>query len=166
MPKMPHVWIRQRHAVGNAAFALLAASVAGMGYVEVRMLHAGTIGEFGAALWWYQIPSWTALVALVCFVRLYLRAGRAWLGWSAIGLRTLALVGPGNVAKMRREAAKRGLDPDKWFNNVEVVAAEKIGIETTTYVRNIYKYYVAYRLMLDARAATERARQQVVPVAQ
>ena len=87
-----HVWIRQRHAVGNAAFALLAASVAGMGYVEVRMLHAPTIGEFGAALWWYQIPVWTALVALVCFVRLYLRAGRAWLGWSAIGLRTLALV--------------------------------------------------------------------------
>ncbi len=74
--------------------------------------------------------------------------------------------GPGNVAKMRREAAKRGLDPDKWFNNVEVVTAEKIGIETTTYVRNIYKYYVAYKLMLDARAAAEQARQQVAPVAQ
>ena len=59
--------------------------------------------------------------------------------------------GPGNVSKMRKEAAKRGLDPDKWFNNVEIVTAQKIGMETTTYVRNIYKYYVAYRLQLEAR---------------
>ena len=58
--------------------------------------------------------------------------------------------GPGNVSKMRKEAAKRGLDPNKWFNNVEIVTAEKIGMETTTYVRNIYKYYVAYKLQLDA----------------
>jgi membrane-bound lytic murein transglycosylase MltF len=69
--------------------------------------------------------------------------------------------GPGNVRKMRAEAAKRGLDPDKWFNNVEIVTAEKIGNETTTYVRNIYKYYVAYRLTLDAHAAAGKARQQV-----
>jgi membrane-bound lytic murein transglycosylase MltF len=71
--------------------------------------------------------------------------------------------GPGNVAKMRKEAAKRGLDPDKWFNNVEIVTAEKIGIETTTYVRNIYKYYVAYKLMLDAHDVADKARQQVAP---
>jgi membrane-bound lytic murein transglycosylase MltF len=71
--------------------------------------------------------------------------------------------GPGNVSKMRKEAAKRGLDPDKWFNNVEIVTAEKIGIETTTYVRNIYKYYVAYKLMLDAHDTADKARQQVAP---
>jgi membrane-bound lytic murein transglycosylase MltF len=71
--------------------------------------------------------------------------------------------GPGNVAKMRREAASRGLDPDRWFNNVEIVTAEKIGIETTTYVRNIYKYYVAYKLMLDAQRVAEEARQQAAP---
>jgi membrane-bound lytic murein transglycosylase MltF len=69
--------------------------------------------------------------------------------------------GPGNVATARREAARRGLDPDKWFNNVEIVIAERIGVETTTYVRNIYKYYVAYRLMLDAQEQTERARRQI-----
>lgn len=69
--------------------------------------------------------------------------------------------GPGNVAKCRREAKKRGLDPDKWFNNVEIVVAQKIGTETTTYVRNIYKYYVAYRLTLDAQAEVEKARKQV-----
>ena len=71
--------------------------------------------------------------------------------------------GPGNVSKMRKEAVKRGLDPDKWFNNVEVVTAEKIGIETTTYVRNIYKYYVAYKLQIDAHAGAQRAREQVAP---
>jgi len=71
--------------------------------------------------------------------------------------------GPGNVAKARRLAEKRGLDPNKWFNNVEIVVAEKIGTETTTYVRNIYKYYVAYRLTLDAQAEVAKARQQVAP---
>jgi membrane-bound lytic murein transglycosylase MltF len=71
--------------------------------------------------------------------------------------------GPGNVAKARKEAEKRGLDPNKWFNNVELVIAEKIGTETTTYVRNIYKYFVAYKLMLDAKAEAEKTRLLVVP---
>jgi len=71
--------------------------------------------------------------------------------------------GPGNISKMRREAAKRGLDPDLWFNNVEIVTAEKIGIETTTYVRNIYKYYAAYKLTTDAQAAVATQREQVAP---
>lgn len=65
--------------------------------------------------------------------------------------------GPANIAKMRKEAAARGLDPDKWFNNVEIVVAEKIGMETTTYVRNIYKYYAAYKLIVDAQAARGKA---------
>jgi membrane-bound lytic murein transglycosylase MltF len=71
--------------------------------------------------------------------------------------------GPGRISSMRSEAAKRGLDPDKWFNNVEVVTAEKVGMETTTYVRNIYKYYVSYKLASDARAQTESLKQQVAP---
>lgn len=69
--------------------------------------------------------------------------------------------GPANIGKMRAEARARGLDPDKWFNNVEIVVAEKIGIETTTYVRNIYKYYAAYRLMQDAQETRTRAIEQV-----
>ena len=71
--------------------------------------------------------------------------------------------GPGRISQMRKETAKRGLDPDKWFNNVEVVTAEKVGIETTTYVRNIYKYYVSYTLTEDARADVEAMKQQVAP---
>jgi membrane-bound lytic murein transglycosylase MltF len=71
--------------------------------------------------------------------------------------------GPGSISRARREAAKRGLDPDRWFNHVEVVVAEKIGREPTTYVRNIYKYYVAYTLMLQAHADRDAARGQVAP---
>ena len=71
--------------------------------------------------------------------------------------------GPGNISRMRKEAAKRGLDPDKWFNNVEVVTAEKIGIQTTTYVRNIYKYYVAYKLQEEVLAQRKKAREQLTP---
>lgn len=57
--------------------------------------------------------------------------------------------GPARVRQLRTEATKRGLDPNVWFNNVEVVAADRIGPETVTYVSNIYKYYVAYRLVLE-----------------
>jgi membrane-bound lytic murein transglycosylase MltF len=71
--------------------------------------------------------------------------------------------GPGNIARMRKEAEKRGLDPNRWFNNVELVTAEKIGIETTTYVRNIYKYYAAYRLSLEAHEAQRKARESIAP---
>jgi membrane-bound lytic murein transglycosylase MltF len=71
--------------------------------------------------------------------------------------------GPGNISRMRKEAEKRGLDPDKWFNNVEIVTAEKIGMETTTYVRNIYKYYAAYRLTLEAHEVQRKAREAVAP---
>ncbi len=71
--------------------------------------------------------------------------------------------GPGNISKMRKETKKRGLDPDKWFNNVEIVTAEKIGAETTTYVRNIYKYYVAYKLTLEAQEVAHKAREGVAP---
>src|SRR6185369_11618861 len=45
--------------------------------------------------------------------------------------------GPARIEQMRVEARKRRLDPDKWFNNVETVTAEKVGFQTTTYVRNI-----------------------------
>jgi membrane-bound lytic murein transglycosylase MltF len=77
------------------------------------------------------------------------------------GLFTFAAynAGPGRVAQLRRLAARRGLDPNVWFNNVELMAAEKIGRETVTYVSNIYKYYLAYQMLAEERALRERARQ-------
>ena len=69
--------------------------------------------------------------------------------------------GQANIARMRKLAAARGLDDNQWFNNVELVVADKIGIETTTYVRNIYKYYVAYKLVLEAQEAAQKAKEEV-----
>ncbi len=57
--------------------------------------------------------------------------------------------GPNRIARMRRRAAAQGLDPNVWFNNVEVLAAKEIGRETVQYVSNIFKYYVAYKLALE-----------------
>jgi membrane-bound lytic murein transglycosylase MltF len=67
------------------------------------------------------------------------------------GLMTFASynAGPARVRQLRQEAGRRGLDPNVWFNNVEIVAAERIGAETVTYVSNIYKYYVTYRLVVE-----------------
>lgn len=57
--------------------------------------------------------------------------------------------GAGRIRGLRQVAAKRGLNPNLWFNNVEVVAAEAIGHETVQYVSNIYKYYLAYKMVTD-----------------
>jgi len=69
--------------------------------------------------------------------------------------------GAGRISKLRKEAASRGLDPNVWFHNVEYVAAEKIGAETVTYVSNIYKYYIAYQLIMQANAAKAEAAQKL-----
>lgn len=55
--------------------------------------------------------------------------------------------GPGRISKLRREAERMNLDPNVWFNNVEIVAARKIGRETVQYVANILKYYIAYTII-------------------
>lgn len=59
--------------------------------------------------------------------------------------------GPGNIAKARKRAAKLGLDPDVWLDNVEIAAAKVVSREPAVYVRNIYKYYVAYKLASSVR---------------
>jgi membrane-bound lytic murein transglycosylase MltF len=69
--------------------------------------------------------------------------------------------GPGRVRQLRREAAKRGLDPNVWFGNVEQIASERIGRETVTYVSNIYKYYIAYKLVIEENARREEAKKAI-----
>ena len=69
--------------------------------------------------------------------------------------------GPGRIRQLRRETEKRSLDPNVWFNNVERVASERIGRETVTYVSNIYKYDITYRLVADQRSRREAARAEL-----
>jgi membrane-bound lytic murein transglycosylase MltF len=66
--------------------------------------------------------------------------------------------GPARIRQLRAEAAKRGLDPNVWFGNVEQIASERIGRETVTYVSNIYKYYVAYKLVMEDRERRSSAK--------
>ena len=69
--------------------------------------------------------------------------------------------GPGRLRQLRRETEKRGLNPNLWFNNVERVASERIGRETVTYVSNIFKYYVTYRLLTEQLERRGAAKAQV-----
>ncbi len=69
--------------------------------------------------------------------------------------------GPNRIQSMRKLAEKRGLDPNVWFNNVELVVSEKVGRETVTYVSNIYKYFVAYTLVAEQEEERRRAREDV-----
>jgi membrane-bound lytic murein transglycosylase MltF len=69
--------------------------------------------------------------------------------------------GPARVAKLRKEAAEMGFDRNVWFNNVEVVAAKRIGRETVQYVGNIYKYYTAYKLIREKAQAVAREKSGV-----
>jgi membrane-bound lytic murein transglycosylase MltF len=57
--------------------------------------------------------------------------------------------GPARVRQLRDATAKAGLDPNVWLNNVEMTAAKSIGTETVNYVSNIYKYYIAYKLIAE-----------------
>ena len=57
--------------------------------------------------------------------------------------------GPNRIADLRKQAAAQGLDPNKWFGNVELLVAQKVGQTTVQYVSNIYKYYVAYKLVVE-----------------
>ncbi len=69
--------------------------------------------------------------------------------------------GPGNISKARKKADAKGFDPNVWFNNVEVVVGETIGSETTSYVRNVFKYYVSYRLLKERQDEQDKARKQL-----
>jgi membrane-bound lytic murein transglycosylase MltF len=55
--------------------------------------------------------------------------------------------GPNRVAQLRKIAKERGLNPNLWFDNVEIIAAQEIGQETVQYVSNIYKFYASYRAL-------------------
>jgi membrane-bound lytic murein transglycosylase MltF len=79
------------------------------------------------------------------------------------GLMTLASynAGPGRIRQLRAETARRGLNPNVWFGNVERVTSEKVGRETVQYVANIYKYYVAYRLVMEREQARKGAKATV-----
>ena len=69
--------------------------------------------------------------------------------------------GPGRMRSLRKEAERRGFNPNVWFGNVERMAAEKVGQETVTYVSNIYKYYIAYKLTEEEMQERQKTKEQL-----
>jgi len=57
--------------------------------------------------------------------------------------------GPNRIAELRKEAPAQGLDPNVWFGNVELMVSQNVGQTTVQYVSNIYKYYIAYKLVVE-----------------
>jgi membrane-bound lytic murein transglycosylase MltF len=68
--------------------------------------------------------------------------------------------GPTRISRLRRRAGDLGLDPHVWFDNVEVVVAREVGREPVQYVSNIYKYYIAYRLIAEKLQLEKQAREE------
>jgi PAS domain S-box-containing protein len=85
-------WLLQRDTWAYLMFVLLALSIAGLAAAELWMLRAQTPGEYATALRWFQVPVWSGIVALASLVYLRLRPRLLWVGWLAVGLRSVALV--------------------------------------------------------------------------
>src|SRR5204863_475681 len=60
--------------------------------IEFALMRAETPEQFGTIARWIHVPAWVIVASLVAFVRLYLQAGRPWLAWTVIGLRTVSLI--------------------------------------------------------------------------
>src|SRR6266540_1350500 len=86
------VWWKDRTARASLVFAVMATAVAAFVALELAMMRAETPEQWGNAVRWIHVPVWVIIAALVVFVRLYLRAGRPWLAWTVIGVRTLSLI--------------------------------------------------------------------------
>src|SRR6266480_879185 len=86
------VWWKDRAARANLVFSVMAIAVAAFAVLELALMRAETPEQFGMAVRWMHVPAWVIIAALVCFVRLYLKAGRQWLAWTVVGVRTLSLI--------------------------------------------------------------------------
>jgi membrane-bound lytic murein transglycosylase MltF len=69
--------------------------------------------------------------------------------------------GPNRLSRLRRRAGARGLDPNRWFGNVELIAAESLGRETVRYVSNIYKYYLAYKMVVEQEEIRKKVKSRL-----
>jgi PAS domain S-box-containing protein len=73
-------------------FSVGAVAVAVFAALEFALMRAGTPEEFSTVARWIHVPAWVLIVSIVAFVRLYLDAGRRWLAWSIVVVRTFALI--------------------------------------------------------------------------
>src|SRR5205823_9234717 len=86
------VWCKQRQIWAHLLFSCSAVAAAAICAFEMGMMNVQTVEQYQTLVRWVHVPTWVLTVSFVAFVRLYLRAGRAWLAWSIYSLRTLVLI--------------------------------------------------------------------------
>lgn len=86
------IWFQKRAAWANLFFSLTAVATTALAGCELWMMRAETPGQFATAVRWMHVPVLVGVVALVGFVRLYLRAGRLWLAGAVCLLRAFSLL--------------------------------------------------------------------------
>jgi two-component system sensor kinase FixL len=86
------VWLRSRDARENLLFAISAGAAGALTMLELAAFHAPTPAAYGEVLRWMHVAVAVLIIALVWFLRSYLRVGRLWLAWAITGLRALVLV--------------------------------------------------------------------------
>src|SRR3972149_3397034 len=67
------IWLRNRRSWANLVFSVAAVAVAGVAFLELSLMHSQTPEEFGTLLRWAHLPVFALVVALVAFVRIFLR---------------------------------------------------------------------------------------------
>ncbi|TWI03543.1 PAS domain S-box-containing protein [Luteimonas cucumeris] len=88
------IWLRQRNQPALLMFTLAAGAVSMLAIFELLLMRAQTPQQYAALLRWGHLPVAILAIALVGFVLLHFRAGRAWIGWTACALR-VAITLPG-----------------------------------------------------------------------
>src|SRR5215467_13237660 len=86
------VWWKDRTARAHLVFSIGAVAVAVFAAMEFALMRAETPEQFGTLTRWIHVPAWVLIVSIVAFVRLYLNAGRRWLAWAVVAVRTFSLV--------------------------------------------------------------------------
>src|SRR5881392_3083747 len=86
------VWCKQRESRAYLVFSCSAVAAAAISAFELSVMNARTVEQYQLVMRWIHLPTWVLTISFVAFVRLYLRAGRAWLAWSIYSLRTFILV--------------------------------------------------------------------------
>lgn len=86
------VWLKARSERASLALSVLAISVAAFAGLELALMRAQTPEQLGEIVRWLHVPAWVMITSLVAFTRLYLRAGRLWLAWMVVAVRTLSLI--------------------------------------------------------------------------
>jgi hypothetical protein len=117
------VWLHQRKNLPYLLFAITASGVGSFAWFELALMRAPNPDTYANLIRWIHVPVWIVMVSLVCFVRLYLNAGRIWLAWSIIVTRTMALIVNFIVTPNLNFREITGLQYQPWFGGEQVAMA-------------------------------------------